>query len=360
MGEAAVSFDVAPAATIGGAATLIAGATGFIGKFVAEASIARGVPTYVLRRPGASAAAPSKEAVIRSLQQKGAVVIEGYANDKDFIEKKLKELNIEVVISVLGGRNLLDQLPLIEAIKAAGTVKRFLPSEFGNDVDRANPVEPGLRVYEEKRKVRRAVEAAGVPFTYICCNSIAGWPYYEQYDHCEAVPPLEKFSIYGDGNMKAYFVACCDIGKFAIMAAHDDRTINKTVHFRPPCNFLSMNELATLWENKIGRSLPRIAVSEAALLAAAAENRIPESFVASFTHDVFFKGCQQNFSIDGRQDLEVTELYPGVTFRTMEECFEDFAAGILGEEIGRTELPAYEKICHSKREKEREREIIRA
>ncbi|CAA6664304.1 unnamed protein product [Spirodela intermedia] len=243
MGEAAVSFDVAPAATIGGAATLIAGAT---------------VPTYVLRRPGASAAAPSKEAVVRSLQQKGAVVIE-----------------------------------------------RFLPSEFRK------------RLYEEKRKVRRAVEAAGVPFTYICCNSIAGWPYYEQYDHCEAVR-----------RWRTYFVACCDIGKFAIMAAHDDRTINKTVHFRPPCNFLSMNELATLWENKIGRSLPRIAVSEAALLAAAAENRIPESFVASFTHDVFFKGCQQNFSIDGQQDLEVTELYPGVTFRTMEECFEDFAAGI--------------------------------
>lgn len=75
--------------------------------------------------------------------------------------------------------------------------------------------------------------------------------------------------------------------------------------------------------------------------------------MASFMHDVFIRGCQQNFSIDGQQDLEVTELYPGVVFRTMEECFEDFAAGILEEDLpasektGRTELPASEKICHS-------------
>lgn len=70
--------------------------------------------------------------------------------------------------------------------------------------------------------------------------------------------------------MPAYFVAGSDIGKLTIKAAEDIRTINKNVHFRPQCNYLNMNELASLWENKIGRFLPRVFVSETHLLAAAA------------------------------------------------------------------------------------------
>lgn len=50
----------------------------------------------------------------------------------------------------------------------------------------------------------------------------------------------------------------------------DIRTINKTVHFRPPCNYYNINELASLWEKKIGRALPRVMVTENDLLAAAA------------------------------------------------------------------------------------------
>jgi leucoanthocyanidin reductase len=55
-----------------------------------------------------------------------------------------------------------------------------------------------------------------------------------------------------------------------------------------------------------------------------AENRIPQSIVASFTHDIFIKGCQVNFTIDGPQDIEVGALYPDETFRTLDECFNDF------------------------------------
>jgi hypothetical protein len=50
----------------------------------------------------------------------------------------------------------------------------------------------------------------------------------------------------------------------------DIRTVNKSVHFRPTCNLYNINELATLWEKKIGRTLPRVTVTENDLLAAAA------------------------------------------------------------------------------------------
>lgn len=81
-------------------------------------------------------------------------------------------------------------------------LQRFLPSEFGHDVDRADPVEPGLTMYLEKRQVRRFVEKSGVPYTYICCNSIASWPYFDNKHPSEVLPPLDQFQIYGDGSVK--------------------------------------------------------------------------------------------------------------------------------------------------------------
>ncbi|PKI61913.1 hypothetical protein CRG98_017639 [Punica granatum] len=111
-------------------------------------------------------------------------------------------------------------------------------------------------------------------------------------------------------------------------AVDDVRTLNMSIHFRPACNFYNMNELASLWESKIGRTLPRITVSEDDLLGAAAENVIPQSVVASFTHDIFIKGCQIDFLIDGPNEAEVSTLYPDESFRTLDECFDEFVVKI--------------------------------
>ncbi|KAF8040206.1 hypothetical protein BT93_B2440 [Corymbia citriodora subsp. variegata] len=305
---------------------LVVGATGFIGRFITEASIEAGRQTYVLVRPGSSS--PSKANTVETLQKKGAIVLRGLINDRSLVESILREHEIEIVISAVGGGDILDQLTLVEAIKAVGTVKRFLPSEFGHDLDRADPVEPGLTMYKEKREVRQLIEEHRLPYTYICCNSIASWPYYDNRHPSEVLPPLDQFQIYGDGTVKAYFVAGTDIGKFTMKTVDDDRTLNKSVHFRPPSNMYNMNELAALWEKKLGRTLPRVTVTEDDLLAVAAENCIPQSIVASFTHDIFIKGCQVNFSVDGPNEVEVGSLYPEETFRTLDECFNEFAARV--------------------------------
>ena len=57
---------------------------------------------------------------------------------------------------------------------------------------------------------------------------------------------------------------------------------------------------------------------------------IPDSIVASFTHDIFIKGCQVNFSLDKPTDLEATSLYPEMQFRTIDECFDEFVEKIMG------------------------------
>ncbi|KAG2665323.1 hypothetical protein I3760_15G003200 [Carya illinoinensis] len=324
---------------------LIVGATGFMGQFVAEASLLTGRPTYLLVRPGS--VSPSKAKSIKNLQDKGAIILHGLINDKEVMEKILKEHEIDVVISAVGGAKILDQLTLIEAMKTSGTIKRFLPSEFGHDVDRADPVEPGRAMYIEKRRVRRSIEASGIPYTYICCNSIASWPYYDNTHPSEVVPPLDQFQIYGDGTVKAYFVAGTDIGKFTMKTVDDIRTLNKCVHFRPTCNLYNINELASLWEKKIGKTLPRVTVTENDLLAAAAENRIPQSIVASFTHDIFIKGCQINFQIDGPQDVEVSILYPDETFITLEECFNDFLVKVDRKSISTDEITTTSPMAES-------------
>lgn len=308
--------------------TLIIGSSGFIGQFVAEASLASGRPTYLLVRGGRMSSCKAKANAIISLQEKGAIILQGSLNDKATMEKTLKERKIEIVISAVGGGSILEQSVLVEAMKSVGTIKRFVPSEFGHDIDRANPVEPGLAMYKEKREVRRLVEGSGVPYTYICCNSIMAWPYHDNTHPADVLPPLDRFHIYGDGTVKAYFVAGSDIGKFTMKCLDDDRTLNKTVHFRPSTNLLSINELASLWEEKIGFKLPRVTVTEDDLLSAAQDMVIPQSIVAALTHDIFIKGCQVNYSLDEPSDDEVTSLYPDMPFKTVDECFGDFAKKI--------------------------------
>ncbi|XVF53951.1 hypothetical protein PTKIN_Ptkin05aG0141700 [Pterospermum kingtungense] len=267
---------------------MVIGSGGFIGRFVTEACLDSGLPTYILVR-SSSLNSPSKASNIKFLQDEGATIVYGSITDKELMEKVLREYKIEVVISAVGGESISDQITLIETIQNVDTVKRFLPSEFGHDIDRAEPVEPGLTMYEQKRKIRRRIEKCGVPYTYICCNSIAAWPYHDNTHPADVLPPLDTFQIYGDGTVKAYFVAGTDIGKFTVMSINDDRTLNKTVHFQPPTNLLNMNEMASLWEEKIGRTLPRVTITEQHLLQKA-------------------------------QDT---------AFKTIHECFEDFAKKII-------------------------------
>ena len=64
----------------------------------------------------------------------------------------------------------------------------------------------------------------------------------------------------------AIFVKEGDIGTYTIKAVDDPRTLNKILYLRPPANTLSLNELVSLWEKKIGKTLEKIYVPEEQLL----------------------------------------------------------------------------------------------
>ncbi|KAL4187110.1 hypothetical protein AMTRI_Chr09g37570 [Amborella trichopoda] len=112
-------------------------------------------------------------------------------------------------------------------------MQRFFPSEFGNDVDRVHAVEPAKSAFETKAKIRRAIEATGIPYTCVSSNVFAGYFLPTLAQPGVTSPPRDKVVILGDGNPKAIFVKEDDIGTYNIKDVDDPRTLNKILYLRP-------------------------------------------------------------------------------------------------------------------------------
>ncbi|XP_038992384.1 eugenol synthase 1-like [Hibiscus syriacus] len=70
----------------------------------------------------------------------GVTVIEGELDDHEKIVATLRR--VDIVISSLPFPQVPDQIHIIEAIKVAGNIKRFIPSEFGIEEDRLSFLPP--------------------------------------------------------------------------------------------------------------------------------------------------------------------------------------------------------------------------
>jgi hypothetical protein len=145
-------------------------------------------------------------------------------------------------------------------------IQRFFPSEFGLDVDRTGIVEPGKSILSGKVGIRRATEAAGIPYTYAVAGYFAGYGLPNIGQLLAPGPPTDKAVVLGDGDTKVVFVDEADIGTYTVLAADDPRADNKTLYIKPPANTLSHNELLSLWETKTGKTFRREYVPEEAVL----------------------------------------------------------------------------------------------
>ncbi|PWA54028.1 isoflavone reductase [Artemisia annua] len=295
---------------------LIIGGTGYIGKFIVEASAKAGHPTFILVRE-TTTKHPEKSKLLDNFTSLGAKLLIGDIHDHASLVNAIKQ--VDFVISTVGGQLVGEQVKLIAAIKEAGNVKRFLPSEFGADVDHVNAIEPGKSVLQGKVAIRRAIEAAEIPHTFVSCNGFAGYflPTVGQMDTYTA--PREKLTIIGDGTPKAVFVKEEDIASVTIKAVEDPRTLNKTLIFRPPGNTVSFNEIASIWESKIGKTLEKTYVSEEQFVKNIQEAPFGLSIVLSIMHSVLINGDTTNFEIEPSFGVEASELYPGYKFTTVDE-----------------------------------------
>ncbi|TYI42967.1 hypothetical protein ES332_A01G136200v1 [Gossypium tomentosum] len=300
---------------------LIIGGTGYLGKFIVEASAKEGHPTFVFVRES-TVSEPVKGKLVDNFKNLGVHLLLGDMYDHESLVKAIKQ--VDVVISVVGQMQLSDQVKIIAAIKEAGNVKRFFPSEFGMDVDKNNAVEPAKSTFAIKAQIRRAVEAEGIPYTYVPANCFAGYFLPTLSQPGATSPPRDKVVILGDGNPKAVFNHEADIGTYTIKAVDDPRTANKTLFIRPPKNTYSFNELIALWEKLIGKTLEKTYVPEDQLLKQIQESPTPINIMLAISHSIFVNGDCTNFEIDPSFGYEASELYPQVKYTTVEEGLSRF------------------------------------
>ncbi|PWA61456.1 nmrA-like negative transcriptional regulator family protein [Artemisia annua] len=182
---------------------LIIGVTGRLGYELAAASLQASHPTFCLVRPS-SLSDKDKAHKVQVLSDSGAVIIEGSLHDEESLFEAVKQVN--VVICAVNSKQVLDQKPLISAIKKAGCIERFIPSEFGLDPDITDISGMDQGFYSRKSEIRRLVEAEGIPHTYVSCNFFMSYLLPSLVQPGLKAPPRDKVSIFGDGNVKGMFV----------------------------------------------------------------------------------------------------------------------------------------------------------
>ncbi|KAE8690349.1 Isoflavone reductase-like protein [Hibiscus syriacus] len=303
---------------------LIIGGTGYIGKFIVEASAKEGHPTFALVRQS-TLSDPVKCKIIDNFKNLGVQILIGDLYDHESLVKAIK--HVDVVISTVGvGQQIEDQVKIIAAIKEAGNVKRFFPSEFGLDSDLNTAVEPAKSMYAVRAQIRRAIEVEGIPYTYVASNCFAGYilPSLSVAPPGTASPPRDKVVILGDGNPKVVINHEADIATYTVKTVDDPRTLNKTLFIRPPNNTYSYNELVALWEKMIGKTLDKTYVPEEQMLKQIQESPMPVNLFLALSHSIFVNGDCANFEIEPSIGFEASELYPEVKYTTLEEGLRRF------------------------------------
>ncbi|GER27549.1 isoflavone reductase-like protein [Striga asiatica] len=292
---------------------LVFGGTGYIGNHIVKASIKLGHPTYVFSRPNSN-----KTETLNELQSMGAIIVKGEIGDHEKLVSVLRE--VDVVISVLPYPQVFEQLKILEAIKIVGNIKRFVPSDFGVEEDRVAALPPFQTVLERKKKIRRAIEAANIPYTFVAANCCGA--YFVNY-LLHPSEQKEDITVYGSGEVQAVLNYEEDVGILTIKVATDQRTCNRVVIYRPEANIISQLELITLWEKKTGRIFKRVHVSEDEMVSLSQTLPDPQNIPICVFHSVFVKGATTNFEL-GENEVEASALYPHLKLTTIDELLDIF------------------------------------
>ncbi|CAH8274334.1 unnamed protein product [Arabidopsis lyrata] len=290
---------------------LIIGATGRLGNYLTRFSIESGHPTFALIRNSTSSAK------LKSLSDAGVTLLKGSLEDEGSLEEAVSK--VDVVISAIPSKHVLDQKLLIKVIKQAGSIKRFIPAEYGANPDKTQISDLDHGFYSKKCEIKRMIESEGIPYTYICCGLFMRILLPSLVQPGLQSPPIDKVTVFGDGSVKAVFVNDVDVAAFTIKTIDDPRTLNKTLYLRPPENICSMNDLVGLWEGKIEKKLEKTFVTENQLLKKIQETPYPDNMEMVFIYSVFIKGDHTYFNIESSGGVNGTELYPDVKYMTVSE-----------------------------------------
>lgn len=249
---------------------------------------------------------------------------------EDSIVTALKD--IDILVSAIGPRDQLAQIPLATAAKKAG-VKRFVPCGFG-------PVLPvGVhRSRDQKEEVYNLVKRLHLPYTIID----VGWWYQfslpelpsGKIDYAIGVAPQ---GIPGDGNALSALTDLRDVGKYVVRAIKDERTLNAMVFVYN--ELWTWNQIYDLLEKLSGEKIPRTYVSageyEQQIIEADAKLKdSPEDFMARAQK--VLAQYSLSWGIRGENTpeyakylgyLDGKKLYPDIKFITFETYLQEVLSG---------------------------------
>ncbi|CAM6128098.1 unnamed protein product [Calypogeia fissa] len=308
---------------MGSSKVLIIGGTGTLGQHIVKASVKLGHPTFLLVR-SITPSDPAKADLLKSFQKAGVTLLVGDMSEYSTLVSALKQ--VEVVVSAVNDP-VAGQVNILEAAKEAGTIKRFVPSEFGFDMDKFQTELPLMKnMLVSKIAIRRATEESGIPYTYVCGFAFASFYVATILQDSIGQPPPRdgKLRIYGDGNVKSIYVDEEDIGTFTIKCVDDPRAANKTMHIRPKENIASQGEITAMWEKKIGHVFEKEVLDKEAVLKSISELPFPSNFFRGLIYHLCVKGSLFR-EFDPVMDVEATALYPDVKYTTMDEYLSRLA-----------------------------------
>jgi hypothetical protein len=239
---------------------------------------------------------------------------------------------IDILVSAIGPRDQLAQLPLATAAKKA-EVKRFVPCGFA-------PVMPvGVhRSRDQKEEVYNLVKRLHLPYTIID----VGWWYQfslpelpsGKIDYAIAVPVQ---SIPGDGDVPSALTDLRDVGKYVVRAIKDERTLNAMVFVHN--ELWTWNQIYDLLEKLSGEKIPRTYVSaeEYEQQITEADSKLkdkPEDFMAraqkvlaQYSLSVGIRGENNPEYAKYLGYLDGKKLYPDIKFITFESYLQEVLSG---------------------------------
>jgi hypothetical protein len=249
---------------------------------------------------------------------------------EDSIVTALKDLDI--LISAIGPRDQLAQIPLVTAAKKAG-VKRFVPCGFAP----AMPVSVH-RSRDQNEEVYNLVKRLHIPYTIID----VGWWY--QFSLPEL--PSGKIdyaigivtqSIPGDDNVPSALTDLRDIGKYVARVIKDERTLNAMVFVYN--ELWTSNQIYDLLEKQSGERVPRkyTSAEEYEQQIVKADARLkdkPEDFVArgwkvlaQYALSVGIRGENTPECAKYLGYLDGKKLYPDIEFVAFESYLQEVLSG---------------------------------
>ncbi|XP_040870571.1 eugenol synthase 1 [Glycine max] len=222
---------------------------------------------------------------------------------------------------VIGKALVLDEI--INYIKSLQRqVERFLPSNFRVEEDRVNPLPPFQAVLDKKRKIRRKIEAVGIPYTFVSANCFGA--YFVNY-LLRSYEKKNNITVYGNSDTKAVLNYEEDIAMYTIKVANDPRTCNRVVTYPPSKNIISQNELISLWEQKGGQNFRKEFVAEEEIVNLSESLPPPHNIPVPILHSVFVRGDLVNFELR-ENDLEASSLYPDYNYTSIHKLLDIFLA----------------------------------